>query len=93
MADNTNTTVKSLIEAELIAYRALLDQGEMLAMWYLSTGNKQTAFDQFHALIHEAVDQGVVIAQQQPLRARINIAAGRAHGYAAYMIKRAMRID
>lgn len=93
MAELKAAGVTSLIEAEVLAYKALLDQGEMLAMWFLSTGNKQTAFDQLHALIHEAIEQGVVIAQQQPTRPRINIAAGRAHGYAAYLIKRAMRID
>ena len=82
--------VKSLVEAETIAYKALLEQGEMLAMWYMATGNTQTVFDQLHALIHEAIEQGVVIAQQQPGQLRINIVTGRVHGYVAHLIQRAM---
>ena len=82
--------VMSLVAAETIAYKALLEQGEMLAMWYMATGNTQTVFDQLHALIHEAIEQGVVIAQQQPGQLRINIVTGRVHGYVAHLIQRAM---
>lgn len=78
------------IEAEIIAYKAALEQGELLALWYMSTGNNQTVFDQFHALMRETIEQGVVIEQQQPIRPRINVAAGRAHGYVAHLVKKAM---